>query len=134
MSERLLWDYLRKGMGPLWEAQRHEDSLSIGIPDVSYAITHHGWIELKYRAEPPKRPNSPLTIKHFTADQRNWLTRFGKKAGRCWILLQVDKTYMLFSWGKVQRVGAVSYAEHLKMAERVWVGGIDWEEFTDFID
>lgn len=126
MSEARLWQYLRTGMGSAWEAQRHEDKLTSGIPDVSYSMSRHGWIELKYLSTKPKRAESPLKIDHYTVDQRNWLTRHGSRAGLCFLLLQVEKTYMLFDWTKAMEIGTVPYARHLEMASAVWQTHIDW--------
>lgn len=134
MSEARLWKYIRDGMGSRWVAQRHEDKYSTGIPDVSYSTDHHGWIELKYLARPPKRPNHPLAIPHFTAEQRNWITRHGSRGGKCFVLLQVEKTYFLLSWDQVGILGPSTYAELKETAFRCWAGGIPWEELLDSIN
>ena len=134
MSEARLWSYLRTGVGPLWEAQRHEDRHSTGIPDVSYSTTHHGWIELKYLPKAPKRADAVLKIEHFTPDQRNWLTRHGKRGGRCFLLLQVEQTYMLFSWEVVPKIGRVSLPEHREMARKVWDQRIDFTDLVRHLD
>jgi hypothetical protein len=126
MSEHRLWEYLRDGMGGAWAAQRHEDKLSTGIPDVSYSISRHGWIELKYISTKPSKSTSILRIPHYTEDQRNWLTSHGSRAGLCFLLLQVEKTYMVFDWTKAWRVATLPYADHEAMATAMWKGKIDW--------
>lgn len=133
MSESNLWSYLRVGMGPLWEAQRHEDKLTSGIPDVSYSITHHGWIELKYLPDKPKRDNSILKIDHYTPEQRNWLTLHGARGGLCFLMLQVDKTYMIFDWTKAQRIATLPYADHVAMAMGVWEKSINWRHLRSIL-
>ena len=126
MSENALWKYLRDGMGATWESQRHEDKLSTGIPDVSYSTTLHGWIELKFIAEPPKRASTILRIPHYTAEQRNWLERHGKRGGRCFLLLQVGREYLLFDWTGALSVGRVTMDELRAIAVARWSGRIDF--------
>ena len=134
MSEAGLWDYLRNGMGAAWESQRHEDRLSMGIPDVSYSISCHGWIELKDREDVPKRASTPVTLPHYTADQRNWLERHGKRGGRCFILLQVANEYMLFDWRGTACVGRVPMAELRAAAVAVWIDRIDFKALRRLLD
>lgn len=128
MSEANLWDYLSCGMGNRWEAQRHEDKLTSGIPDVSYSMNGvHGWIELKYLSKPPNGNSAIMVIKHYTPDQRNWIERHGKAGGRVFILLRVDTTYMLFDWKDTRYVGRVSYKQHRGMAIGLWDYGLDFD-------
>lgn len=134
MSEDNLWSYLRRGAGPLWEAQRHEDQYSTGIPDVSYSTTHHGWIELKYLPKVPVRPSTPLSIKHFTTDQRNWLKRHGQRGGKCFLFLQVVNEFMLFGWWQVDEIGRVPLSAHRDMAIGHWVGSMDFAEFIHILN
>lgn len=133
MSEARLWEYVRLGMGGRWAAQRHEDKYSLGIPDVSYSAGVHGWIELKFVAKPPNNPKSNLIIRHFTATQRNWLTTHGSRGGRCYLLVQVEKTYLLFTWDQVAMVGACTFQELKENAFRCWEGRIPWVELLKAI-
>lgn len=119
-------------MGSLWDAQRHEDKHSTGIPDISYSTTVHGWVELKYLESPPKK-GGVMKIDHFTASQRNWLTRHGKRAGHCFILVQVGSKYLLFSWEACPHIGRVTYEEHLALAVKVWDDGIDWGQLAELL-
>ena len=133
MSEAALWQHLRDGMGGGWLAQRHEDKLTAGIPDVSYSINRHGWIELKFLPSPPKRADSILRIDHFTVDQRNWLKNHGSRGGLCFVFLQVAKCYMLFDWTKVDQIGEVTYAEHRSLADGLWDKKIDWRQLGSLL-
>lgn len=133
MSEARLWSYLRDGVGPLWEAQRHEDRHSTGIPDVSYSTDHHGWIELKYLPKAPKRADTILKIDHYTAEQKNWLTRHGKRGGHCFLFMQVEATYMLFGWESAREIGTVPLDAHKKMALAVWEGQVRFTEFVQLL-
>jgi hypothetical protein len=129
MSEDRLWRYIRDGMGPLWEPQRIEYRLTAGIPDVAYSITRHGWLELKYLPKKPTR--GLLKIPHLTDDQRNWAAAHGSRSGLCFILLQVEDSYMLFDWTKSYMVGRLSYEDHTKIATRFWFKRIHWRELRD---
>lgn len=132
MSEGNMWARLRERMEPYWrEATRHEDKLHRGIADVSYVSQggHHGWIELKYLREYPKRAGTPVRIDHFTSDQRYWLKRKGAAGGYTWLLLQVQgsRLHLLFHWNRLEGIGQTLTAAEL--AERcVWscVGLLDY--------
>jgi len=132
--EQQLWDYLKRGMLLKWEAQRHEDKYSTGIPDVSYSIGRHGWIELKRLKSKPVNNDTILHISHYTADQKNWLFRHGSKGGACFILLQIENVYMLFGWESCVWVGEMTYDEHIKAAIRVWTGNINWDELCYILE
>ena len=124
MSEARLWKYVREGMNLHWEAQRIEDKLSSGVPDVMYSIKHHGWIELKYL---PKITKGVLSIHHLTAEQRNWIERHGRRTGKVFLLLQVTTHYLLFGHESIRQIGKVSFDEHVAMARAHWVHRINWE-------
>ena len=110
-------------MGNLWEAQRHEDKYSTGIPDVSYATDHHGWIELKYVVV--KDEDRVVKVPHFTAAQKAWAKRFGSRGGRVWVLIQVNRHYLLFSWVSVDRIGRMTLPEMIRESWEWWEGAID---------
>ncbi len=95
MSEESMWTYIRTRMGKSWDAQRHEDKNSLGIPDVSYGINGiNGWIELKNIDKYPKRGKIRLT--HFTREQRFWLKNRQKYGGNCWLLLRIAQDFFIF--------------------------------------
>lgn len=129
MSEARLWSYLRDGVGGLWDAERIENRLNSGVPDVTYSTDHHGWVELKFLPKPPKKPDSIMRIDHFTPEQRNWITRHGRRGGHCFVFLQVDRAYMLFGWESVPEIGRVTYEKHREIALAVWDGSVDFPAF-----
>lgn len=93
MSESNMWKTLK----PLFEdngldAHRIENKIELGTPDVNYL---HGWIELKYKSKWPAR-GGILALPHFTALQRRWLDRRQKCGGRAFVLLKVNKEWILF--------------------------------------
>lgn len=96
--EQKLWSYLSSIMGARWDAQRHEDKYATGVPDVSFGIGGvQGWIELKVVSGWPARSATIISLPTFSPDQRNWLNRRHAKGGHCFILLQVNRTYLLFT-------------------------------------
>lgn len=133
-----LWGYLRALMRDRWHAQRHEDGSSSGVPDVSYALRGvDGWLELKYLPSWPKRPETMVRIRGFTAAQLRWLEQRGEEGGgRCFVLLKVgmgcSAEYLLFRWSEagMLRDGATRGA----MVERCvgyWSGRIDPSGLAD---
>ena len=93
MSESNMW----KALKPLFEskgfdAHRIENKIELGTPDVNYL---HGWIELKYKSKWPVR-GGILKVEHFTELQRRWLDRRQKCGGRAFVLLKVNKEWILF--------------------------------------
>lgn len=136
MSEAKLWEHLRDAVGGLWDVQRHEPSAltaSADVPDVSYSTTHHGWIELKFVAEAPKR-GGPVRLPHFTPGQRGWLTRHGKRGGKCFVLLQVGTVYFLFSWKSAWKLGDLTLEELSREALVIWGNGIVVSSFLDALE
>jgi|TARA_Y100000310_G_scaffold270200_1_gene283867 hypothetical protein len=97
MSEHAAWTHMRNGMRGKWLAQRHEDKISIGIPDVSYSMPGvNGWIEIESIQRWPKKPLDIVKVKHFSDTQRVWLKRRGEMGGYCFALLKVNQEYLLF--------------------------------------
>lgn len=130
MAERSLWLYVRNGMKGSWDATRHEDRLSAGVPDVSYGINNvNGWLELKSLYSWPKDQFTIVRIPGFTDQQRAWLQNRGCKGGRCWLLIRVERTYLLFSWCQVHLVGKLIKTHLHATAEHVWNNSIDWSQF-----
>lgn len=129
-----MWASLKKAMGSRWHAQRHEDVLAQGIPDVSYGASGvQGWIELKCLEAWPVRPDTVVKIDHLTQEQRAWLYLRGKAGGRTWLLLRVESTntWLLFdhvrAWGMV---GRLKQADLRGVATKVWEPGIDADELA----
>jgi len=115
-------------MGNLWEAQRHEDKYSTGIPDVSYATDHHGWIELK--SVDVRDESKVVKIPHFTAVQRAWAKRFGSLAGHTWLFVRVNRHYLLLGWWSVDRIGKLNVSGLRDEAVGKWIGKIHPKEFS----
>lgn len=69
-----------------------ENRVRAGTPDVNCT---RGWIELKYLAEWPKLPETPVRIDHFTNQQRNFLRRRWNAGGGAWLLMRVGSRGVL---------------------------------------
>jgi len=96
MNESTFWHYLRKGMEGRWKATRVENLCSAGMPDVVYSMRGvHGFIELKYIPEIPKRPTTPLSIP-LRREQKIWIEERGSLAGFVWVFVKVQHNYYLF--------------------------------------
>lgn len=96
MSESAMWTALRpelKGLDPV----RIESVVGSGVPDVNYV---HGWIELKYEHEWPKR-GGPLRLKRYTKEQKAWAVKREAAGGRVYLLLKVGETEWLLFRGSV---------------------------------
>jgi hypothetical protein len=116
-------------MGTRWKTQRHEDRYCKGIPDRSFAVDKkgpdgavcrlHGWMELKYQEFWPKHAGSALKLEHFTKEQKLWLHTFGH---RCFFLLQVENTWLLFDHTKVLLIGSLSKRGLEENCVKLWVG------------
>ena len=124
MNEAALWKCLSRAMGTRWEAQRHEDKHSTGIPDVSYVTDHHGWIELK-SLNPTKQQvvswmKRPVRIPHYTAAQRAWAKRFGAKGGRVWLFVRIDRHFLLFGWWSVDKIGKLTLPQMMAEAHTIF--------------
>ena len=112
MNETTFWHYLRERMLGHWEADRIENLCGSGTPDVTFTVpSKHGWIELKYLENFPKRPTTKVKIACFTDQQKLWLTRRGRLAGDCWLFVRVGKEMFLFSWDQVYSVEEWTQAE-----------------------
>lgn len=133
-TEASLWRYIRDGMGSRWHAQRHEDRLSAGVPDVSFALDGvDGWLELKVLSRWPTRPETPVRL-GLRADQALWLRDRAKVGGgRCWVLGQVGRDYMLLPWwrGPAIVAGLTRVQMEGDFRTRVFRGRIPWEVFTE---
>lgn len=59
-----------------------------GTPDVNCTA---GWVELKQLEAWPVRESSVVRVKHFTPQQRVWLSRRWEANRRAWLLLRVGR-------------------------------------------
>lgn len=90
--EQKLWKSLKRAMRKSgWDATRHEDVCSPGVPDVSWGARGvNGWIELKVIDRLPKDPCQPIKFE-VRPKQRVFLINRVKTGGHCGILVRVAK-------------------------------------------
>lgn len=131
MSESNLWMHLRQKMRRRWEAERVENRIGSGMPDVAYTIRNHGWIELKFLA---KATDGPVRVRHFTPEQRNWIARHGNRSGRVFVLMQIERHYLLFDHRHVFEIGDLTLEQLRSIAVGYWHKSIDVDELTILLD
>lgn len=88
--EQALWDRLSRMMGGRWRADRVENKILQGMPDVYFGVSPqlHGWIELKVLPEFPKSPKTTVKVPHYTAWQANWHWTHRDFGTRSWIAVE----------------------------------------------
>lgn len=90
MSERSLWETVRRHLGPLGDLERVENRAGVGTLDVSYCIAGaEGILELKHLHAWPRLPATPIVIPRLTLDQVTRLAKRAAAGGRAFTLLRV---------------------------------------------
>ncbi len=98
-----------------------------GCPDVNYT---GGWIELKWLRAWPKRPLTKVRIEHFTMEQRRWLSKRCSAGGDAYLLLQVQREWLLFiGTDAADCVGTTTRAELYDSVCARWTNGLKRESF-----
>ena len=98
-NERTFARYVSQGLKAYGHPQRHEDALSVGVADLSFAsggVT--AWVELKALDAWPKRPDTLVHLRNFTYEQLNWLTARAKHTPNVFLMIKIEETkeYLLF--------------------------------------
>lgn len=133
----LCWHPLQEGLVALRQAclrakeppphwDRVENCAGFGYPDLSWAWTRQralspshvrmdrleGHIELKYRAAPPVRTDTPVVVESITPHQRLWWKERWEAGGNVFVLLRLAEEYLLFPglWARTS-LGTVPLAE-----------------------
>jgi hypothetical protein len=134
-KEKALWRYLNNGVGQRWDACRHEDCATSGVPDVSFGMHDYarekvinGWIELKVLDDWPRRPDTVVKFRSLSKEQRMWMNGRGTAGGNVWILVRVQRHYMLFHYTALDFIGTTNREGLQKQATRTWVNKIDWKD------
>lgn len=129
-------------------AERIENVLALGTPDVVYSVGGvGGLLELKDADGWPKR-GGPLTLPHYTAEQRQWHRAWRARGGRVHLALRVQgaavtyaddlsprgqKTpaeFFLFDAAVAAEVlGAVDRSGLIAAAVRHWTGTLPKRDF-----
>lgn len=101
MSESAFWTNQVAKLKNFGKAERIENVIGLGTPDVSYclrwlkepAVT--GWIELKYLPKWPARTNSIVRFKHYTLEQADFLRDWSAAGCRACMLAQIGGEFLL---------------------------------------
>ena len=98
---------------------------ALGCPDVNYI---EGWIELKWRRAWPKGEDTKVSLDHFTLVQRRWLNKRYTAGGNAWLLLQVQREWLLFTGRDAKDyVGFLTRKGLYKVARARWTKGLNKE-------
>ena len=136
--EQKFWKYIKNNMIAKWDACRHEDTLSFGIPDISFGINNiNGWIELKVCFLNNKQG---IINTNLTPIQKAWLFKRGTFGGNTWLLIKVyvqkinTNFYALVNWKELYNLDKELNIESLHLnSTGFWEKNIDWEEFIKII-
>lgn len=121
MSESTQRAKIIKALKPL-HAVPIENRVGLGTPDVNYI---EGWIELKWLRAWPVRPETKVVIEHFTLQQRRWLKKRYEASGNAWLLLQVQREWLLFTGrDAADYVGLVTLEGLYYICRARWEGGL----------
>jgi len=98
-----------------------ENIVKTGTPDVEYC---GGWIEVKRTREWPARATTVVSLDHdLTLEQRIWIKKRSKVGGTVWVLIQIDKAYMLFrGLDAVELVGTANKQQLIAGATHSCIG------------
>ena len=96
MSESNFWRYIHKKMAGHWTADRIENMVGAGIPDVTYCCKGtDGWLELKYMKNWPKRESTLIKV-GLEDSQYAWMRRrLRNRSKNIFVFVQVGKEYTL---------------------------------------
>lgn len=133
MSEANMLRRVQQGVGKRVHWCRVENMVGVGIPDVNYCLPTgvDGWIEGKFRKDPPARETTPaFTNGGLRDDQIIWIRRRIEFGGRVHILAQVGDELLLIPGKYATEFNSMS-VPYLRLAA-VWIGrrNPDWESFV----
>lgn len=119
--EQGLWDKIRNSMGAGWRADRVENKILQGMPDVYFAISPQltGWLELKVLPVMPTRAETPIRIPHYTSYQANWHWTHRDFGTKSWILVKHQDELHVFASRMALALFEGMTAEQFRKAGRV---------------
>lgn len=130
MSEYDIRGRIVKALRPL-DAISVENPAYPGTPDVNFI---EGWLELKWLPKWPAREDTVVSLEHFTQQQRVWLFRRHRLGGNVWLLLKVERQWMLFTGTQAATVvGKVCRKELEAAAHRIWPNKLDEQELLSVL-
>lgn len=129
LPEQRLWDRVRDNMLVGMWAQRVENSLGAGMPDVviidkESSLQRTSWVELKVNENRPVRDKTPFLgkSKGLSAEQINWHMDCAQHGGKSWILAALgskpSRQIILVSGVLAARINSMSVQEALESFAR----------------
>lgn len=99
MSEKGLWRSLQPILSSFGVAERIENRLGLGTPDIGYVLTWRGKTaegrcELKHLDAFPHFPGTPVVVESLTKDQVLWQEGWAAAGGRVCTFLRVGRIIM----------------------------------------
>lgn len=113
MKETDFWKELSKAMGTKWKAERVENRLNKGFPDVVFTLTVNGVTRtglMELKCGEPNKKNS-LKLRHFTDEQRQFAVDHNS-----FLLVRTTGSIMLFRGEICSKIG---YGQRLPWQESV---------------
>ena len=132
MSEQHMRQKVVRALKEL-DAVSVENPARPGTPDVNFI---EGWIELKQLPEwPNNADDSPVLVRHFTPQQRVWLSRRSRLGGNVFMLLQVKQDWILLEGAvAADHMGVDATREDLfNLAYRHWPAGLEEAELIEVL-
>jgi hypothetical protein len=104
--ETALYATLKRNLAPYGRAVRFENrEVGPGTPDVYLQLRgRSSWLELKKLDRWPADRAAPVTIPHLRLEQVGWLETERAHGGRAYLLLRVQKEYLLLDPSTVRDV------------------------------
>jgi hypothetical protein len=116
-GESKLNQHLKTLLSDYAEMSRLESPLTNqGISDwmMSFRLGPRVLVEAKHMVAWPKRPETPINLRHYTKEQQRFLYSHGKASGRAFTILQIEKDIMVFSWRQAYQIDRKTQGELLK--------------------
>lgn len=113
-KESSFWNWLRGHLAPLGHFTRIESEVSIGIPDVYFALKtagrHDGWIELKSVAAPKTDRAHPLKGKKgLRIEQVEWIMRHTLEGVPVFVFAKIGAVVYVFRGMQARRLNFRSF-------------------------
>lgn len=107
-----------------------ENPTNPGTPDVNYV---DGWLELKWLRNWPKRPESVVQLEHYTPQQKLWIRRRTIAGGRCFLVLQCKREWLIFKHPVTMDVGKLTRQQLYDQVMFRFDKGLDKKTFIEII-
>lgn len=111
-----VWGHVKPALSG-WDAVRIEGAAK-GTPDVNHK---HGWIELKWLSQWPKRADTLVKFPKYKQEQKVWHRRRSMAGGLVHVLVNVEKDWLLFEGGwAALHLGQLDRVDLCHMATGYW--------------